>query len=398
MPPGRRPAAGDARARRRSRLLAAALWASAGASAQAQTCRGDCVTPSVVAQLRFTASAASDATAAPLVELRRLRPTLRLSALDGRLLAQVGLNTTPAALEVIDAWAEYAVTPALRLRGGQAKVSFTSYRMRPFTELAFVDWALVTRYFGGERQLGFELHNRGGAVAPIEFAAGLWSGATMRAAHGQGVAPVYAEAIENHSDLRAPHPPESPHPELVGRLLWRRPRGARVHVEAGISALVDLRPVAAHDLRAAFAPEVTVDVGPWRVGATGYLGLGDLVERAGLGLLGGALAEVQLRAHERVSVAVRYARVDRSEPLVGDARARAARLVAAAPVAQRVDVRRRYADAGEVVSEHELTAGIVVRLVGATVVWQSDLAWLRVDRREGARDELRGRTQLQLAY
>jgi hypothetical protein len=379
-------------------LLAAALAASAGATAQAQTCRGACVTASLVGQLRFTASESSDATsAAPVVELRRLRPTLRLAALDGRLLAQVGLNTTPAALEVMDAWAEYALTPALRLRGGQAKVSFTSYRMRPFTELAFVDWALVTRYFGGERQLGFELHDRS-AGGPLEFAVGVWNGTTMRAAHGQGVAPVYAEAVENLSDLRAIHTPDSPHPELVGRLLWRGAPGARVRVEAGLNALVDLRPVAAHDLRAAFAPELSVAVGRWRAELTGYLGLSDLVDRPGLGALGGLLAEVQLRAHERVSLAVRYARVDRSDALLGDARDRAARLIGAAPDAQRAAAQRQYADAGAIVREHELTAGVVVRLVGTTVVWQSDVGWLRADRARGARDELRVRTQLQLTF
>ncbi len=378
-------------------FLATALAASAGASAQAQTCRGDCVTPSLIAQLRFTASEATDAAAAPLVELRRLRPTLRLAALDGRLLAQVGLNTTPAALEVMDAWAEYALTPALRLRAGQARVSFTSYRLRPFTELAFVDWALVTRYFGGERQLGFELHNRG-AVGPVEFAVGVWNGTTMRAAHDQGVAPVYAEAVENLSDLRTLHTPESPHPEFVGRLLWRAPPGALVRVEAGLNARVDLRPAVAHDLRAACAPELAVGAGPWRAEVTGYLGLSDLVDRPGLGVLGGLLVEVRVRAHERVSLAVRYARVDRSEALVGDARDRAARLVAAATDAQRAAVQRQYAEAGAIAREHELTAGVVVRVVGATVVWQSDLGWLRADRAQGSRDELRGRTQLQLAF
>lgn len=80
-----------------------------------------------------------------------------------------------------------------------------------------IDWALVTRYFGGERQLGLELHNRGGRGA-VEFAVGAWGGTTMRAAHGQGVAPVYGEAVENLSDLRALHTPDSSHPELGGRV------------------------------------------------------------------------------------------------------------------------------------------------------------------------------------
>lgn len=44
-----------------------------------------------------------------------------------------------------------------------------------------------------------------------------------------------------------------------------------------------------------------------------------------MGLLGGLLAEVQLRAHDRVTVALRYARTDRSSSLRDDARARAER-------------------------------------------------------------------------
>jgi hypothetical protein len=73
--------------------------------------------------LRFTATEALDASSpSPVVELRRVRPSLRLRALEGRLLAMVQLNTSPAALEILDAWAEYAITPTLRLRGGQSKV------------------------------------------------------------------------------------------------------------------------------------------------------------------------------------------------------------------------------------------------------------------------------------
>lgn len=378
--------------------VVALLLASTSATATAQTCESACVTPSLVAQLRLTASEALDGSSpSPALELRRVRPSLRLRALDGRLLALASLNTSPSALEILDAWAEYAITTTLRVRGGQAKVPFTAYRMRSFTELAFVDWALVTRYFGGERQLGFELHNRG-ASGPVEFSVGAWGGTTMRAAHGQGVASVYGEPVENLSDLRALHAPDSPHPELSGRLALHRARDAGVRIDAGLNAFVDLRPAAAHDLRAAFAPELSLATGALRVDVTAYLGLSDLVERAGVGMLGGLLAEVQVRAHERVTVALRYARTDRSEALRDDARARATRLAAEAGDAQRAAVVRRYAEAGAVLREHELTGGLVVRLVDTTLTWQSDFGWLRTERVDGARDELRGRTQLQVSF
>lgn len=332
-----------------------------------------------------------------MLEVRRLRPGLRVSALDGRLTAAVVLNTTPSALELIDLWAEYALTPSLRLRAGQLKQPFTAYRMQSFTELAFVDWALVTRPFGGERQLGVELHDRGSGRA-TEFSVGLWHGSTARAAHGQGVAAVYAEPVENLSDLRALHPPDAPHPEVTGRFAWRSARGAPVRVALGLSAAVDLRPVEAHDLRASFAPEVAVSAGPMRLEVTGYLGLSDLVESSGVGLLGGALAELQGHVGDRAVVALRYALVRSSEALRGDARARADRLVGAATGDARGALQRRYADAGQARYEEELTVGASVRLLGQWLRAQADFGWTRTARQGSDRDELRGRAQVQAVF
>jgi len=356
------------------------------------------LTPTLAAQLRFTASEALDQSApSPQLEVRRLRAGLRGSALAGRLTGAVVVNATPAALELIDAWGEYALTPTLRLRAGQFKQPFTAYRMRSFTELAFVDWAIVTRPFGGERQLGFELHDRG-APRATEFSVGLWGGGTVRAAHGQGVAAVYGEPVDNLSDLRALHVPDAPHPEVTGRFAWRSPRAATVRVELGLSASADLRPVEAHDLRASVAPEAAVAVGPLRLELTGYFGASDLVEASGLGLLGGVLAELQGRVGDRAVLAIRYARVQASDGLRADARARADRLVAASSAAQHEATQRRLAEVGRVAYEQELTAGASVRLVGSWVSAQADFGWLRAARDAGDRDELRGRAQLQLVY
>ena len=356
------------------------------------------VTPTLVAQLRFTASEVIDGAApSPLLEVRRARLGLRASALGGRLTGAVVLNTTPAALELIDLWGEYALTPTLRLRAGQFKQPFTAYRMRSFTELAFVDWAIVTRPFGGERQLGVELHDRG-APRATEFSVGLWGGSTVRAAHGQGVAAVYAEPVENLSDLRALHTPDAPHPEVTGRFAWRSPRTAPVRVELGISGTADLRPAAAHDLRASVAPEIAASVGPLRLELTAYLGASDLVESGGLGLLGAMLAELQGRVGDRAVIALRYARVQAGDTLRADARARAERIVGAAAPDQQPSMQRRYTDAGRVAYEQEVTAGASVRLVGAWLSAQADFGWLRTARDAGDRDELRGRAQMQLAF
>lgn len=379
-----------------SALTLLPLLASLPAAAQSPPPAG--LTPTLAAQLRFSASEVLDGDApSPLLEVRRLRVGLRASALAGRLTGAAVLNATPSALELIDAWGEYALTPTLRLRAGQFKQPFTAYRMRSFTELAFVDWAIVTRPFGGERQLGFELHDRG-APRATEFSVGLWGGSTVRAAHGQGVAAVYAEVVENLSDLRAFHVPDAPHPEVTGRFAWRSRRAAPVRVDLGLSASADLRPAEARDLRAAVAPEAAVSVGPMRLELTGYLGASDLVDAGGLGLLGGVLAELQGRVGDRAVIAFRYARVPAGDGLRADARARAARIVGAAAPDQQPSMQRRYADAGRVAYEQELALGASVRLVGAWLSAQADLGWLRAAREAGDRDELRGRAQLQLVY
>lgn len=387
------------RARVGAITVAGAVIALVPARAAAQSNPSATLTPTLAAQLRLTESGALGGEADPvLLELRRLRPGLRARALDGRLTAALQLNTTPSSLELLDLWVEYRVSSSLSLRAGQAKATFTAYRQQSFTELAFVDWALVTRPFGAERQLGVELHNRA-ATTPLELSVGVWSGTPMRSAHGAGVAAVYGEAVTNLSDLRAPHVPDAPHPDLTARLAWHPRRVAgRVDLDLGLNATVDLRPVAAHDLRAAFAPEAAVTLGRWRLDATAYVGVADLVEGAGVGALFGLLVEARLRATDRITFALRYARTDASDALREDARLRAERIIRDAPAEQQGELGRRYADAGSVASEQELTGAVVVRVVGSWVTWQSDLGWLRTTRAAGAVDGLRGRTQVQVVF
>lgn len=377
-------------------LLARALALSA-ALALPQTARAQSpVTPTLAAQLRATGDIALDGEGPPaLVELRRLRPGLRFNALDGRFTGAFVLNTTPSSLELIDAWAEYRLGSWARVRAGQTKQPFTAYRLGSFTDLAFVDWALVTRAFGGERQLGVELHDRGEDHA-LEYSIGVWNGSTVRAAHGRGVADVYAEPLDNLSDLRAYHSPDAPHPELTARAAWRR-RGP-VGLRAGLSALVDAQPNAARDFRAAFAPELALAYGALRVEATGYLGLSERTESPGVAGTWGVLAEARYTVASRVTLGLRFARVDRDAALRADARARADRLIAEAPMDNRPALARRYAEAGAVRAEQELTAAVALRFPSSPVSAQADAGWLRTERGEGTRDAVRLRAQVQLVF
>lgn len=363
--------------------------------------------PSLVAQLRWTVTAPHNgpSVVAP-IELRRLRLGLRLSGLGGRLTGTLQLNTTPSALELLDMFAEYRVLPRLAIRAGLAKIPFTAYRMQSFTELNFVDWALVTRYFGGERQIGIELHDRL-ADASTEYAVGVYNGTTMRSAHGQGVGPVYGETFDNLSDLRSYHPPDAPHPEFAGRFAWHhgvhRSAGLSVApaeglgVDLGLSASVDLDPTPVHDFTAAFAPEVALRYGIWSFSSTGYLGLSPRTETSGNAALWGFLAEARVLIARRVGVALRYARVDRSSALINDARTRSIRLIYTGPDALRNGLEAQYSGAQHISFEQELTLGVNVYFIGRALVWQNDFGWLSTARDNGDRYDIRWRTQMQLA-
>lgn len=376
-------------------LVPAVAWAQTpGPGAPPAT-----LTPLLVAQLRMgqTQRLGADI-ASPALELRRLRVGLRGTALQGALTGLVVVNTTPSALELLDAWAEGALGRGHRLRAGLAKVPFTSYRMGSFSDLVFVDWALVTRAFGTERHLGAELHNRS-ATQRWEYAVGLWHGTTARAAHGRGVADVYAEAVVNHSDLRALYAFDAPHPELSARLLWHRQApGGRLRVRAGLNALYDFRPVAAQDFRLTVAPEMALSLGPFGIDLTAYLGVAELVTRSGFGAMTGVLAEAHATVSRRVTLGVRYARVDVDGALRDDARARATLLRASAPEDQQAAVGRRYADAGRTHTEHGVGLAVRVEVLPPHLRWHSDLGWTQRRGEQPPSDEVTLRTQLQLAF
>lgn len=403
---------------------AAALVTLASLRASAQTSlaipavgdpRTIALQPQLAAQLRFTGQAGdANSTVAPLLELRRIRPRITITALQSRLTATLVLNTTPSSLELLDCWVEGLVRRDVRLRVGLTKTPFTTYRLQTFSELLFVDWALVTRVFGNERQLGLEVHNRG-STAALEYSLGVFNGTTMRTAHGVGLAGDYGEALRNLSDLRAYNPPDTPHPELVARAVFHHgrrhtyafspttpsapsTRAPGFGLDVGASASVDLHPTIARDFSHALAPELALRLGPLSLAATGYLGLARLTQRAGLALVGGVLVESSVSIARRVAVALRFARVDRDEALLVDARARADALVAAASGEQQASLRTQLRDAGALRSEQELTLGVTVSILGPTLVAQTDVSWLETQRTDGAREALRYRVQLQCVF
>lgn len=357
-------------------------------------------------QLRFNLHGATGTPVTGDVELRRLRLFLRGHLLDDRLTFVLQLSTTPASLELIDAWADWRFTDALRVRVGQFKTPFTRHRQQSFATLALADWSVFATHFGAERQLGVMLHDGGGDRAHWVYQAGVFTGVNARASFARGLAALYAESVTNLSDLRTFHPPTEVHPAFIGRFGYER---AGVHSltssdEAGgglrhavyLSAAWDVRPSYPVDFPLRVAPElllkwnhVFLDV----VAATGFF-----VDGAGAwGLASvGENVEVGWRFSPRWEVAGRYSRVDALDAARSDAVARAAAIVAAAPPDDAAAVAARYEKAGTPRWTQEVGAALNVYLVGDGLKWQTDVTWVRTD--GPPRDEVRLRTQLQLAF
>jgi len=261
--------------------------------------------------------------------LRRFRLFHSAKLLDDGLRYSVQLSFAPRSNELLDLWLEPRIAADWRVRIGQYKTPFTRYRINSFADLQLVDWSVVTRYFGNERQIGAMVHNGYKGGRPFELQAGVFTGQNARRNHGVGIADVYAQPIPSPSDLSDPQAPFAElHPELVVHAGWASERmdvarwddrtggGPRVH--AGVSASHDVRPTYGQDASTRAAGETLLKVEGLSVGAVGYLGTAPTRRDATVvGLLGG-LVEVSYRVGDHSTFAVRAARVDVLAPLRDD--------------------------------------------------------------------------------
>lgn len=280
--------------------------------------------PGLAAQLRLSVSGADSSAARGQVELRRLRLSLRARVLDGRLTFRLQVNATPAALELLDVFADVRVLEGLALRVGQFKTPFTRFRAQSFLSLSLVDWPVFATHFGGERQLGLLLHEGGGEASRWVYQVGVFTGVNARASFARGLATVYAEPLTNPSDLRTFHGPTSLHPELVARFGHQAAaasaRAASDEAGGGLrhavhfSAAWDLRPDYPVDFVARLAPEVllkwnhlfldVVAAAGWFTDGAGAVGLASVGENI----------EAGWRITSTWEVTARYSRVDNPTP------------------------------------------------------------------------------------
>lgn len=200
--------------------------------------------------------------------VRRLRTSLEAELFERALRARLHLSPVPGNPELVDLFVDLRLTSGLTLRAGQAKIPFTLYREQPFTELGTTDWSVVTRHFGSERQRGFTLLMKHGA---LRGALGAFQGDNARATHAVGLArDVYKRELLNPSSLLEGNIAQAlRRPELAGRLEVHLAEGA---VALALSAAADLEPQRSVDFAQRLAPEVRVGLGPVKLGAAGYLG------------------------------------------------------------------------------------------------------------------------------
>lgn len=405
-------------------VLAAALLASATAAAaepalgpfEIRSADGrSALQVGLAAQLRLSYSDAQTAAGAERqrdlsLEVRRLRPMLRGSLLDGRVEALLHLSTLPGALELLDLFVQLNLHPQLQLRVGQFKISYTRYRLQYFTQLQLTDWSLVSRYLGAERQLGAALHNGYERGAGFDYALGVFTGQNARRAHAVGLGLLYGEKLPDPSDLTAPSLPTSFHPELALRLGYSQPGlrpetpsdGERGPARFGVSlsAAYDVRPSRYLDLALRLSPEAQLKVRGLSLHAAGYLaffqgdgGGGDLRPA-----FYGVLAQAGWRLHPRWELALRYGLVLTSEELRADAQGRAAALLAAATPAQVAALQQQYGAAGQLEQDQELLLGADHYLAGHGLKLQLEGGWLRQVVSGAALDGARLRLQLQLSF
>jgi len=354
-------------------------------------------------------------------QTRRLRLVLAGSVMQPELTYRVHLSAAPYSLELMDFYVDYWFDPQTRIRYGQYKVPFTRYRIQSFQRLTFADWAVVTRFFGAERQIGLSVHNGYERPPKWAYAVGVFTGVNARASHGVGVPLVYGESRPNPSDLADPAPSPNFHPEIFFHAALNT-SGINVRSETdakstdlrqslAFSAAWDFDPVRYQDFAGRFAAEVLAKYRGASCAALGYAGLIEIGESSctKLGMVGG-LVQAAYRINQRFEISTRYAVVDFHDDLIDDARARAVRLIDHAELllydadekefAQHYldDLTAQYKNAGQVLRENEITVGFNIYLIEHSLKWQNDFGFLRHTRRDENRDDYLARTQFQVAF
>ncbi len=331
------------------------------------------------------------------------------------------LSAVPNSLEFIDGYFDYYRWLPFRLRVGQFKVPFTRYRIHSFQRLTFVDWSILTKYFGAERQMGGVVHNDYENPPKWGYALGIFTGVNTRASHAIGIATLYGEETPNPSDLSEPAPRADFHPELFVHGSYNPSempvssdsddKRAGLRFFGGLSGAWDLDPNEYQDFAFRFASEALVKYRGLSCTGIGYLGFSKTGSPAVTRLaMTGGLIQSAWRINKLYEVAVRYAIVDFDDTALREAYERAQDIIAAAQLAVDTasekelarlylnDVTAQYGSVGKVSRQQEITFGFNVYWDDHKLKWQNDVGWLIYSRSDGNRTDATIRSQVQLAF
>ena len=342
---------------------------------------------------------------------RRLRPSFKGTVLTPDLGYYFHLSTTPGSLEFMDLYLDYRLTDTFRFRAGQWKIPFTRYSIRSFKTLTLVDWAVVSKYFGAERQIGLAMHNGYEKHGALEYEVGLFSGVNARASNATGLASLFGEQSPNRSDLTDPGAPSNIHPELVAHVAYHTGgintstdtdwAGGGLRSSVGVSLTWDMDADVYHDLSLRLAPEVLLKWRGLSMAGLFYMGFTRLGEDSmdqSLDLLG-AVLQASYLLWSRVEFSARYSMVHVNENLLSDARARAKGLIAAeSDAAQKKALTAQYKNAGQLQSQQDISFGVNVYVRGNSLKWQNDVTISMLEQVAGDRTNVTYRSQLQLAF
>ena len=316
------------------------------------------------------------------MESRRIRFIFGGTILDSELSYKLQLSIAPGSLELLDIYFNYKFKSGLQLRYGQFKTPFTSYRMNPFKLLHFSDWALVSKYFGAERQMGLAAHNGYNRDQNKNYIVGIFTGANARSSHGIGMAEIFDTEIANPSDLTDPGPSAEFHPEIFVYLSHAGSfsQGIRHGYKICFSAAWDFDPAQREDFGGRFAPEFYYYYKDISFFSAYYWGLAEIRADKSRPALSGYIVELAYRISAFTEISLRYAGVETDS-----------------------EFRRRYeqyhlAEPPRLIYDRELTAGLNIDLLEKSLVWQNDFSWLKTTDEFETRDNYRVRSQLQLEF
>jgi len=318
---------------------------------------------------------------------RRIRPIIKGKLINKNLSYKVQFSTAPGAIELVDAYINYKFNKHISLMVGQHKIPFTRYRT---TSVQFVDWAIVTKYFGAERQVGLSIHNTSKTPPKFEYTFGVFQGQNARKSHGVGMSMISGEELVNCSNLADAQALDELHPLVAGRFFYNHNgivtkkdgdfKKGPFRFAAGLSASYDFRSKAYRDFSFRLAPEFLMKVRGFSFSAVYYL---TMFEQDGKFsdtsiAFQSVLANAGYVINKHLELAMRFALIASSDTLRSDTQNRGAALIAAGTTPDEIqELTDQYGKAGLMKREWEATIGLNYYIFGTTLKLATDFGWQR---------------------